>query len=317
MTMFEFLRAVDWKDRLTRSKASQIWIGTWAILRAWLSSDVQRIRRRPLVSLFTVVALVYLAALTTLYYRQRDIVFVRARWWHEDTPPSDFVERTVRESDGTRLRIWESGPAAKGKPTIVFFYGNAGTLSDFAAVGEDLHTLGYGVVLGSYRGYSGNPGDPSEKGLFADARAILGALPHGYGPVVVWGQSLGTGVAARMAAEGRASGLVLQSPYTSLVDIAAMQYPLFPVRLLDRDPFDTFSLVPRIRMPVLIIHGTDDGTVPFWMGERLKGRFGREATLVPIEHGGHNNLSEDELVPPALQWLNANSRAIGTYYRNR
>jgi fermentation-respiration switch protein FrsA (DUF1100 family) len=128
---------------------------------------------------------------------------------------------------------------------------------------------------------------------------------------VVWGQSLGTGVAARMAAEGRASGLILQSPYTSIVDVAAMEYPLIPVRLLDTDPFNTLSLLPKIRTPVLIIHGTNDWIVPFWMGKRLQSGLGHEATLVPIEHGGHNDLSEDELLPPALQWLKANARAIG------
>jgi uncharacterized protein len=271
----------------------------------WLTS------RWALAWLLAAAAVLYFASLAALYHWQRDFVFVRARWWHEDARPSNFAERTIREPDGTRLRIWETGPPDKGKPTVVFFYGNAGTLSDFAGVGEALHEEGYGVVLGSYRGYSRNSGDPSEDGLFADARAILGALRPGHGPVVVWGQSLGTGVAARMAAEGHASGLILQSPYTSIVDIAAMAYPLFPVRLLDTDPFDTLSLVSKIRMPVLIIHGTDDWTVPFWMGERLKGRFGREATLVPIAHGGHNDLSEGQLVPPAVRWLKVNAKAIG------
>lgn len=277
----------------------------------WSSAQMWRIARRILVLLLPAAVVIYFAALAALYHWQRDFVFVRARWWHEYPRPADFVERTIREPDGTRLRIWESGPPEKGKATVVFFYGNAGTLSDFAGVGEALHSQGYGVVLGSYRGYSRNPGSPSEAGLFADARAILDALPPGHGRVVVWGQSLGTGVAAEMAAEGRASGLILQSPYTSVVDIAAMEYPLFPVRLLDKDPFDTLSLVPRIKLPVLIIHGTDDWTVPFWMGKRLKSRFGPEATLVPVEHGGHDNLSDDELLPPALQWLKANAKAIG------
>jgi hypothetical protein len=264
--------------------------------------------RRVLAWAVFVAAVLYLAALAALYYWQRDFVFVRARSWLEDARPADFAERTITESDGTRLRIWESGPPETGKATVVFFYGNAGTLSDFSDVGEELHENGYGIVLGSYRGYSRNPGEPSEAGLFADARAILGALPRG--PVVVWGASLGTGVAARMAAEGRATGLILQSPYTSVPDVAAMAYPLFPVRLLDKDPFDTLSLATKIRMPVLIIHGTDDGTVPFWMGARLQARLGREATLAPIEHGGHNDLSADELAPPALQWLKANAKAI-------
>jgi fermentation-respiration switch protein FrsA (DUF1100 family) len=283
------------------------WSGTSDIRRTWWNADEWRVARRTLAWLLTVAALLYLAVLVALYYKQRDIVFVRARWWHENARPSDFVERTVKESDGMRLRIWQSGPPDKGKPTIVFFYGNAGTLSDFAPIGEDLHAQGYGVVLASYRGYSGNPGSPSEQGLFADARAVLSVIPQANRTIVVWGQSLGTGVAAEMAAEGRASGLILQSPYTAIVDIAAMQYPLFPVRLLDTDPFDTVSLVPKIKMPVLIIHGTNDWTVPFWMGQKLKGQFGHEATLVPIDHGGHDDLTEDQLLPPALQWLVANA----------
>jgi len=188
--------------------------GAGARLKSWTNGPVWRIGRRVLIWLVPIATVLYLAALAALYHWQRDIVFVRARWWHENARPSDFAERTIGEADGTHLRIWESGPPETGKATVVFFYGNAGTLSDFAGVGEELREEGYGVVLGSYRGYSRNPGEPSEQGLFADARAILGALPRGHGPVVVWGQSLGTGVAAQMAAEGRASGLILQSPYT-------------------------------------------------------------------------------------------------------
>jgi len=88
-----------------------------------------------------VAILLYFAMLAALYHWQRDFVFVRARWWHEDPRPADFVERTIIEADGTRLRIWESGPPANGKATVVFFYGNAGTQSDFAGVGDDLRKV--------------------------------------------------------------------------------------------------------------------------------------------------------------------------------
>ena len=267
--------------------------------------------RRALLWFLLAPPLLYLTALAALYHWQRDLLFPRvAALWDRGAPPEGYVERIVAEPDGTRLRIWQSGPPEKGKPTVVFFYGNAGTLWDFADVGDALHAEGYGVVLGSYRGYSRNPGNPSERGLFADARAILGAVPKDYGPVVVWGQSLGTGVAARMAAERRVSGLILQSPYTSIVDVAAMQYPIFPVRLLDRDPFDTLSLTAKIKMPVLVIHGTDDWTVPFWMGERVAHRLGREATFVPVNGRGHGDLTESVLVPIASAWLKAHAAAI-------
>jgi pimeloyl-ACP methyl ester carboxylesterase len=281
--------------------------GTIAALRGL------RLRRpgwRALLWFLAGSVLLYLLALAALYHWQRDLLFPRVAWWDGVAPPDGYVERIVTEPDGTRLRIWQSGPPEKGKPTLVFFYGNAGTLFDFTDVGDALHAQGYGVVLGSYRGYSHNPGSPSEQGLFADARAVLGAVPKDYGPVVVWGQSLGTGVAARMAAEGRVSGLILQSPYTSIVDVAAEQYPIFPVRLLDRDPFDTISLTSKIRVPVLIIHGTSDWTVPFWMGQRVAHRLGREATFVPVQGRGHGDLTKGVLVPIAGTWLKSHAVAI-------
>lgn len=278
-------------------------------LHAWWTAQ-WHVRPTFLYRFVLSIPLLYLITLAALYHWQRDILFARPAEWQEEPRPAEFVERIVKEADGTRLRIWQSGPPAEGKATIVFFYGNAGTLSDFADVGAALRTQGFGVVLASYRGYSNNPGFPSEEGLFEDARAILGTIPHISAPVILWGQSLGSGVAARMAAEGRASGLILQSPYTSIVDLAAVAYPMFPVRMLDTDPFDTLSLVPKIKIPVLIIHGTDDSTVPFWMGKRLALAFGNNASLVPIVHGGHNDLIEAETVPPALNWLNANSKVV-------
>jgi hypothetical protein len=258
--------------------------------------------RRVIVSVAIGIVIVYVGALAVLYSMQRELLFVRGGVERIPLPPG-FSERVVREQDGTHLRIWQSAPPARGKPTIVFFYGNGGSLSDFAEIGKALHSDGYGVVLGSYRGFSGNPGEPSEEGLFADARSVLGSLPKSYGTIVLCGQSLGSGVAARMAAEHRGTGLVLISPYTAVADIAAARYPFFPVRLLDRDPFDTSALVRLIRLPVLILHGTDDRTVPFAMGERLARAFGNEAQLIALPGLGHGIPSET-ILPLVRDWLN-------------
>ncbi len=264
--------------------------------------------RRVAVGVMVGLAVVYVVALVALYTNQRNMLFVRDQ--REWTPrPAGFVERIVKEQDGTRLRIWQSGPPETAKPTIVYFYGNGGTLSDFAEIGEQLHSDGYGAVLASYRGFSGNPGQPSEAGMFADARAILDSVPKSYGKIVLCGQSLGTGVAARMAADGRGIGLVLISPYTEVVDIAAARYPFFPVRLLDSDPFDTIDLVPKIRIPVLILHGTDDRTVPFAMGERLAKAFGKEAVLVPLPGVGHD-ISSETILPIVRRWLSAEAARL-------
>src|SRR5262249_40891652 len=149
------------------------------------------------------------------------------------------------------------------------------------------HRQGYGVLLASYRGYPGNSGNPTEAGLMDDARAALHALPKDHGPVILWGQSLGTGVAARMAAEGYGAALILQSPYAAVVDVAARLFPIFPVHLLMLDRFDTASLTPRITVPVLIMSGTADRIVPFDMGETLARLFGKRATFVAFPGAGH------------------------------
>jgi hypothetical protein len=157
------------------------------------------------------------------------------------------------------------------------------------------------VVLASYPGFSGNPGKPSEDALMADARATVAAVAKRGGPIIVWGHSLGSGVAARMAGEGRAAGLVLESPYTSLPDVGALAYPYIPVHLLMLDRFDTLSLAPRIHVPVLIFHSTDDDQIPFAMGESLACAFGARATFVRMQGLGHYPHHQD-LSGMLIQW---------------
>ena len=261
---------------------------------------VLRFARRTLVVTAVGLAAVYLAVLVLLLVNERDLLFVRGRYAR--ARDAIYQARTITERDGTRLTIWRAPPERAGAPSIVFFYGNAGTLSDFARVGEALHDAGYGIVLASYRGYPGNTGSPSEDGLMADARAILATLAKG--PVILWGQSLGSGVAARMAAEGRGAALILQSPYTAVADVAARRFAIFPVHWLMRDRFDTLSLVPRISIPVLIMSGTQDRTVPFDMGETLAKRLAPHATFVPFPGEGHE-LSEFGILTVAAKWLHA------------
>jgi pimeloyl-ACP methyl ester carboxylesterase len=242
---------------------------------------------------------VYVVAFLLLTWFQRDLLFFGGRY--ADPIAAPYRARTLVEADGTRLNIREAAPDASGAAEIVFFYGNGGTLSDFAAIGAAFHAQGFGVVLASYRGYDGSSGKPTEEGVMEDARAVLAALPKDHGAVVLWGQSLGTGVAARMASEGRGAALILQSPYTAVVDVAARRFPLYPVRLVMEDRFDTLSRASSIEIPVLIMHGTDDETVPFDMGETLSHAF-PDARFVPILGGGHY-LPDFETLPVAEKWL--------------
>jgi uncharacterized protein len=242
----------------------------------------------------------YLAIMLFLMTYERDLIFIGGKG-SVGPAPGDYKARMVAVPGAGRLLVWEIPAASAREPTFVFFSGNGSHITDFAATGETFHARGWGVVLASYRGYSGNLGDPSEDGLMQDARAILASLPK-HGTLILWGHSLGSGVAARMASEHRGSGLVLESAYTSVVNVAARQFWIFPVHWLMRDRFETETLLDKIKVPVLLIHGTDDPVVPFDMGQTLAHRFGVRATFIPIDGVGHVPHQID-LSPLVAKWL--------------
>lgn len=258
------------------------------------------------VPILTLAALLYAGAGATLYATQRDIIYQPSQAL-VGAPPAGSIYRVlpVEAPTGGRLTAWEAPAVRVQAPTNVFFHGNASNVTDFAETGVRFHALGWGVVLGAYRGYSGNDGEPSEEGLFEDARAILAALSAD-GPVILCGHRLGSGVAAQMAAEGRGDALVLESPFTSLAAVGAMLYPAFPIGLLLTERFDTLSLIPEIGMPVLIVHSRDDRVVPFGLGESLARSFGEKAEFVPLDNLGHYPHQAD-LSGTVADWV----RAIG------
>jgi len=247
-------------------------------------------------------ALVYAAAGTFLYVQQRNIIYQPT----PDVigaPPGDSIYRALPLvlPEDERLMVWAAPATEHGTPTLVFFHGNGSNVRDFAETGAEFHARGWGVVLAAYRGYAGNSGTPSEDGLFEDGRRILAAL-DAHGPVILWGHSLGSGVAAQLASEGLADALVLESPFTSLADVGAEIYPAFPVGFLLTDSFDTAALVEKITVPVLILHSRDDPVVPYALGERLAESFGRRATFVGLEQLGHWPHQRD-LSPEVTDWL--------------
>ncbi len=244
----------------------------------------------------------YLAIGAYLYAEQRHLVFLPSGIPLTDPPAgSGFASLDVVEPSLGTLTDWWIPPASSALPTIVFFHGNGSDRRDFLAQGESFHRSGWGVVLASYRGYSGNPGSPTEAGLMDDARATLATVAPRVGPIIVWGHSLGSGVAVRMASEGRAGAVVLEAPYTSLTDVAAAQYPYVPVRWLLLDRFDSQSLIAKIRVPVLIFHSTDDPVIPFRMGRALADELGGRATLVQMNGLGHAPHTQD-LSAQVIDW---------------
>jgi hypothetical protein len=178
---------------------------------------------------------------------------------------------------------------------VLYLHGNAAHIGHRTYRLERFQRLGWGVLLLEYRGYGGNPGRPSEAGLVIDAHAGMAALrAMGFAPaaIVLWGESLGTGPAVQLAVEHKVGAVLLESPYTSITDIARSRYWLFPVGFLLRDRFDSLRRISRVQAPVLVMHGALDQVVPVAMGRAIHAFAPDPKQLWIAPHAGHVDLVE-------------------------
>jgi uncharacterized protein len=256
-----------------------------------------------------VVAVVYCGGLALLYVRQREMLFPippvgRTAPDLADIPEAE--EHVLTTADGEKIIVWHV-PARPGHPVVLFFSGNgdflAGSVSRFKAITSD----GTGLVALSYRGYAGSTGSPSEQGLLQDAAAAYAFTTARYTTdrIVAWGFSLGTGVAVAVASEHPVGKLILEAPYTSIVDVAASLFPFLPVRLLMRDPFHSDQRITRVTAPLLIMHGENDNTIPILFGERLFALAHQPKQFVRLPGGGHDNLDDFGAIETARHFTNA------------
>ena len=201
--------------------------------------------------------------------------------------------------------VWHV-PARPGRPVVLYFHGNGDFLAGFFGRFRDLIADGTGIVALSYRGYAGSSGQPSEQGLLQDAAAAYAFTAARYrrGQDRRWGFSLGTGVAVALAAEQPIGKLILESPYTSIVDVAASAFWFAPVRLLMRDQFRSDQRIARIRVPLLVMHGALDPTIPVAFGERLFALANEPKRFVRLARGGHNDLDNFGAIEIARNFIN-------------
>jgi uncharacterized protein len=260
--------------------------------------------------LLIVVSVGYVGALAVLFFKQRSMLFPIPTAARVAPEAAGFpeAEEHVLTTDGERVIIWHV-PARPGRPVILYFPGNgdflAGCVSRFKAMTSD----GTGLVVLSYRGYAGSSGHPSEWGILQDAAAAYAFTSARYAAdrIVVWGFSLGTGVAVAVAAEHPVGKLILEAPYTSTVDIAG-SLPLLrfvPVRLLMRDQFRSDQRIVRVTTPLLVMHGERDPVIPIAAGERLFALAHGPKQLVRFADGGHDNLDNFGAVEAARKFIDA------------
>ncbi len=179
----------------------------------------------------------------------------------------------LHTSDALELVSWFEPPADPAKPVLLFFMGDSGALSDRIDDFGPYLQSGYGMLLLGYRGFNGNPGTPSESHLYRDARAAvtwLGQRGYPAERLVLYGHSLGTGIAVEMALEYKARAVILEAPYTTLPDTVHLSGPSLPARwLMQSDRYDNLAKIARVRIPLLIIQGTADKVIPVEQGKAL------------------------------------------------
>ncbi len=246
---------------------------------------------------FFFVLLGYIVFCAFMYQKQRIIQYnpIQEKFSPEQTGIKNVEYAHVVTEDGLALEGWYV-PAQEQQKTIVFFHGN-GQIIGSSVIGPAFFLqYGYGVLFVEYRGYAGHQGQVTENGLYKDAYAFVQWLHEeqrvNFSDMIVYGESLGSALALKMAVEFDVSGVVLLASFSSILDIVSDVYWYLPVRLLLKDKFMNDELIQKVDEPILIVHGRKDKIVPFKYGKQLHAVANGNAQFISVDEGHHNNLYE-------------------------
>lgn len=260
----------------------------------------------PLVIVCLVLAIAYTATMGAACLLQRRLIF-----HPDDRHPQPILgiarlrvisAKAQGHSDPAAWYV----PASHGLPTIAYLHGNAGNIGDREGRIAAFARAGIGILMVEYPGYGGEPGKPSEEGLLEAGRRALDFLDRSDIPlhsVILYGESIGTGIATRLATEREVGGLILESPYTSILDIARQIAPWLPVRLLLSDRFEQLSLIAMVHAPLLILQGALDRIIPPAMGQAVFAAANQPKRLWTAPQGGHNDLAAFGAIKEAIAFV--------------
>jgi uncharacterized protein len=258
---------------------------------------------------FAIISVCYLTFIAVYYVEQRDYFFYTssARVSPQGLDLPNVAEMGLTTPDGEHLVAWYAPPAA-GEPTVFYLHGNAGALVQRANRVRLYREQGYGVFMLAYRGFSGSSGRPTETNIIADSVMAYDMLA-GFTPpdskIIVYGESLGTGVAVQVAARRRPDGLVLESPFSSAVDVGAHLYPYLPVHWLLKDRFESINYIQDVKASLLVLHGERDSIVPPKLGRKLFAAAPGPKVAYFIEDATHYTLYEHGAFERVKSFLNS------------
>ncbi len=226
-----------------------------------------------ILSIVGLVVLIYLTITFVLYYSQRSLLYHPTENNYSGdqlTVPIDTVR--IKTDDNIELLSWYHDKDIQNYKTILFLHGNAGSLENRIHKINHFNEMEINFLIISWRGFSGNEGKPTEEGLYKDAKsAVKWLINKGVKKenIIIYGESLGTGVATEISQNESFAGIILESPFTSMVAAGKSKYPIFPIGLLLKDKYESDKKIKNIKSPVLVMHGEADTIVPFWMGKKI------------------------------------------------
>lgn len=257
-----------------------------------LSTHQKGIRKKlKRVTIFLIAIYVVIGA--SLYFNQEKLLFLPT------TLPDDYsydfsypFEEIFLNTDGGVINMVHFKTEAP-KGVILYFHGNAGDLSRWGTITEYFVEKQYDVLVMDYRTYGKSKGALNERAFYSDAQYCYDYLKGYYeeGNIIVYGRSLGTGMAVFVASNNSPKQLILETPYYSIVDIAQSRFPIFPVKWLLNYKFESFRYMQNVTCPITIFHGTNDRVIPYSSAEKLfKVSSKGKKNFITINGGNHNNL---------------------------
>jgi uncharacterized protein len=256
----------------------------------------------------------YAAFVISLYFGQRFMLYLPQPGSISPAaaglPEAEAV--ALATSDGERVIAWHVPPRA-GQPIVIYFHGNAETVANGVHRHRAVIETGAGLLAVSYRGYMGSTGHPTEDGLLRDAEAAyqFAAARYPAECIVLWGHSLGSGVAVALASTRPVAKLILEAPFSSTVDVAAAMFPFVPVRRLMLDQFHSDERIGAVKASILILHGVRDQVVPIRFGERLFALAREPKRFVRYPDGGHDDLDNYGATAAVLRFTAGQTSAVG------
>ncbi len=217
-----------------------------------------------------VIILIYFVITIFLYFYQRNLLYHPNFNSKTSNKLNHKIEKISIKSDNT-LVAWYHKKNENFK-TLVFFHGNAGNLSNRIYKLNELSKMNLNYLIFAYRGFNGNKGKPTEEGLYKDAENVIKWLKSKNileNQIVLYGESLGTAISVNVAQYKEFAGIILEAPFTSMLEMGQKYYPIFPVKYLLKDKFETIKKIKNLRSPILIMHGKKDKIVPFEMGQKI------------------------------------------------